>query len=196
MLSSKMASDYPCLYNNSWFLVFFHDSSFGKFESKREGAYSLKKNKFSVLKNIDDSFKINGVFEFLLKYPNATGQNHWTQTVSPAYAQPNTENGYVPINISWRGDGFQGLSLSNSSTAYIDGSPFHPHNFFAIGSMYNCGYLPSFSWGNDNVRYYQVFLWMRVNDPSLIRKLFGFCTVVYKKQKINACYLSLLFIIS
>ena len=192
-----MKIDYENLYNGSWFLVFFHDSNFGNFKTNKEASFSLNKNKYSVLKRIDETFKINGVFEFLLMYPNATGQNHWTQTVSPAYAQPNEENGYKEINVSWTVNGFHGLSLSNASKAYIDGSPFEATCYYAIGSKYTeFTYLPADTWGEDRKRFYQVFLWLRVNEPLLIRKLFNMCTFGNRKRSFNPFRISLMIIIS
>ena len=181
-----MSIDYENLYNGSWFLVFFHDSNFGQFKTNKEASFSLKKHKYSVLKRIDDTFKINGVFEFILKYPNASGQNHWTQTISPAYAKPNEDNGYKPIDISWTSYGFHGLALSSDTNTFIDGSPYESTWFYAIGDK-NTGfpYLPSYSWGDDNKRFYQVYLWMRVKDPLLLRKLFSTCTIRIKKRSIN-----------
>ena len=190
-----MLNDYPELYNNSWFLVFFHDISYGHFLNKKEASFSLKKHKYSVLKKIDDSFKINGVFEFLLKYPNATGQNHWTQTVSPAYANPNTENGYAPINVSWTDYFFHGLAISNQTYSYIDGSPFHDSWFYSIGKFSCEEYLAGPTWGTEQKRYYQVFLWMRVNDPHLLKKLFSICTIPHKRHAFNSFTISLLFLI-
>ena len=190
-----MAYNYPSLYNDSWLLVFFHDSSIECFKDKKEASYSLKKHKYSVLKKIDDSFKINGAFEFLLKYPNATGQNHWTQTISPAYAQPNVENGYIPINVSWKGNSFHGLSLCSLSCSYIDGSPFSEDTwFYSIGMISSKpAKIPAYAWENGDKSFYQVYLWLRVIDHSLIRKLFNtrsFGVCRSGVNKLNVCILT------
>ena len=169
---------YPDLYNDTWLLVFHHNTLHGMFKSKTHAKYSLDPNKFSLLKRIDDSFKIDGKFEFLLKYPNLTGYNHWTQTVNPIKAQPNTENGYVPIEIKWDNNFWHGLSLSNHVTSYLDGSPNADTWFYSIGTNeYNTNeFIPGSDWVVDGKYLKEVNLWIKVTNNFVARKLFQICT--------------------
>lgn len=159
---------------SEWILIFHHDSTFGMFSRYSEARYSMNKNKFSVIGRIDDSFKINEKFEFMLKYPNISGQNHWTQTVNPIHAQPN-----VLVNDTWFSNNWHGLSLSNDKeSTFIDGSPFNSDTcYYAIGCMYKSLYIPGPEWSLEGKQFTQVDLYIKVNDMTLVSKLFNRCTV-------------------
>ena len=58
---------YPVVDNNTWLLIFHHYSKNGYFNSHKEALYSIKKDKFSILEKIDDSFKIDGTGFFAKK---------------------------------------------------------------------------------------------------------------------------------
>ena len=156
--------------NRKWLLVFRHkfETNADLFSKESEVLFHESKNKFSILGAIDESFRSNGVYEFLLEYPEVEGFNHWTQTKNPATCPPNTENGYKGINITWNTYGWHGLSRSDpTSGAFIDGSPFSEGWFYAIGQNANWfNAIPAF------VNYYdpnytktcEVLLWIRISS--------------------------------
>ena len=163
--------------NNSWVLIFHHDSSKGFFSSKKEARYSLNPHKFSLLSRLNEGFKIEGRFEFLLKYPQFTGQNHWTQTVNPVEAQPNEDIGYEGINISWSINYWGGLALSSTERTLIDGSPYADTWFYAIGTVSSSypNQIPGPYWEYQGVSVINmVDLWIRVNNFALISELIEF----------------------
>ena len=123
------------VFNNSWSLVFHHEYDAGLFRSKRDALFSTKKGRFSVLGKINENFKVNGKFEFLLEYPPFSGYNQWYQTINPIHAKPNEENGYEEISCTWKVNEWHGLSLSNNTFCLIDGSPFGDTFFTRLDSF-------------------------------------------------------------
>ena len=159
--------------NRRWILVFYHNFSSDKdlFKNKTEALLTNQENKFSILGKIKPSFRINGRYEFLLEYPGIEGYfNHWSQTKNPVNAKPNEENGYKPINVSWEGLSWHGLSLSSSEGTLIDGSPYSGGWFYSIGLMKNWfNMIPSFvdfpslpEKEKEKYRTTQVKLWIRI----------------------------------
>ena len=155
--------------DSSWFLIFRHNiTEGGVFKSKEEAKFSLKKGKFSLLSKVDDSFKVEDKFEFLLRYPPYDGYQHWTQKTNPLYSPPGVENHYAPIQCSWSDSSWHGLSLSSDANTLIDGSPFDNTWFYSIGMVYLYNKLPGPRWeesitGGD---FNEVNLYLRLKDPS------------------------------
>ena len=117
-----------------WALIFHHESKYGYFLNERQALLSYDIRKFSVLSKVDDSFKIDGYFEYLLIYPDIDGYSQWKQSVNPIDAKPEQPNGYQNISFSWSdGNSFNGLSRSSEKTTLLDGSPFQNTWFYAIG---------------------------------------------------------------
>ena len=134
-----------------------------------------------MLSRIDDSFKIQQFFEFVLVYPELQDYLQWNQTVNPIHAQPNTDNGYQRIrNPFTDGYSFSGLSLSNSSATLIDGSPFEASWFYGIG-LYGIGLhaektIPGPNWVYNGKSLSEVRLYIKIIDTSLLGKLYSYCT--------------------
>ena len=161
-----------------WALIFHHNSTYGYF-TKNNVLNHYSTNLFSVLSNVDDSFKIDDKFEFLLKYPELQDYVQWTQTVNPIFAKHNESNGYVPKHYNWNYRyPFNGLSLTSSvNCALLDGTPNEPDWFFGIGAygyaLEKEGAIPGPFW-NDNGKYlHEVNLYIKVYNPKLLRKLYS-----------------------
>ena len=162
-----------------WALIFHHNSTHGYF-TKNNVLNHYSTHLFSVLSKIDDSFKVDGNFEFLLKYPELSDYAQWTQTENPIYAQPNTSNGYKPKHYDWNYEfTLSGLSLSSSThCSLLDGSPFLDSWFFGIGAYGNClveggdGAIPGPGWTFNGKYLHVVNLYIKVFDSKLIRKLY------------------------
>ena len=55
--------------SDTWVLIFHHNSSNKDFfRNKNEALFSTKKNKFSLLGRLNDDFKIDGKYEFIIEY--------------------------------------------------------------------------------------------------------------------------------
>ena len=170
-------------YGAQWKLVFYHNSIKGMFfSSKTEALNCNTTEKFSILRELDDRYQIEGLFEFLLEYPKHLGFNRWVQKNSPAIeAEPSTAKnitGYKPISISWPGRHWGGLSLSSSVYTLIDGSIGSSNYWFSIGSFSNYENFNTFPGpAYSMTEYYPVsecYLWVRIPDAThqlnIIRK--------------------------
>ena len=56
-------------YGATWELIFFHNSSNYEYFETEEAYFCNETNKFSIIGLIDDSFRYNGYYEYLLEYP-------------------------------------------------------------------------------------------------------------------------------
>ena len=120
----------------NWLKIFSHEMIENNyFTSEKELQLTNNDGKFSIIGAIDESFKVNGVYEFLLEYPIELPNefNHWNQTLFPlesADYEPDIE--YNPIEISWNIN-FYGLSRSDSTLTFLDGSKYS-NWWYAIGA--------------------------------------------------------------
>ena len=169
-----------------WALIFHHNSTQGYFkETNVLNHYST--HLFSVLSKVDDSYKIDGKFEFLLKYPELQDYAQWTQTINPIHAPPNEENGYEKKHYNWSYDyPFHGLTLSSTSASLLDGTPNPEHWFFAIGAyglyLDQDGAIPGPFWNYNGKYLHEVNLYIKVFDPKLLRRLYSSFTCQFKQK--------------
>jgi len=157
-------------YGSYWELLFYHNSSTGQLFSTNEEALLCDSTyKYSILSKLDDSFKINGKFEFLLEYPSVPGCNRWLQSINPlnnleGFSQK--AEGYEAINISWSGMFWGGLFLSKDPQTLLDGS-YQEYWWYSIGAK-NSYLSPKFP-GPDGTPVHVVFLWIRkIHSTSLV----------------------------
>lgn len=71
------------------YLLVFHQDTIEKdwFRSGEEFLHTNSIYKYSILKYINDDFKTNQVFEFIMYYPEAESYGHWTQELNPLEAE-------------------------------------------------------------------------------------------------------------
>lgn len=169
--------------NAMWARVFYHQCNEGAtlFTSLSEVLSTQTTDKYSRLNLLsDNSFKINGKFEFMLCYPNNNGYstyNRWKQTNAPQneYVARSSSGGkvtgYEAIHIDWTANYWGGLerfqeNSSSFTTTYIDGSVGHGNWFYAIGAAATHGYgIPSYDSTSSNVE-----LWVRIPDATVYSK--------------------------
>ena len=125
-------------------LIFRHylSSANDLFTSESEFLATNSKNKFSILGQIEknkEKYQKNGYFEFILEYPELKGCNHWLQSVFPTLAPAGSENGFFDLGSSYPGNDWHGLSRSQSSNSFLDGSPFHENWYHPIGQRSSYG---------------------------------------------------------
>ena len=140
-----------------WLNLFSHDCMDGKnnFENKSEALSCNKEGKYSILSELNQSFKIKGKYEFLLEYPELKIYNIWRQTNRPI-DEPEIGNSYVegfqPLTTLAPYHRWGGLCLTNDTSPYslLNGTPISVGNggyFFAIGlyktSSWNHGLIPT-----------------------------------------------------
>ena len=167
---------YKYEYGSKWMKIFYHNVEGGFFINENDVLYNNNENKFSILGYIDDTWKINNYFEFLLEYPEVIGCNIWKQSINPRFNSEIGDNqkaiGYIGINISWTLSNWGGLVKSNPGTdTYLDGSTGGiGYWWYSIGSFkpYSNG-IP----GPNDIVVTKVLLWIKVlnNDLIIISKL-------------------------
>ena len=171
-----------CDESDIWALIFHHESKYGYFSSKNQALLSFNIRKFSVLSRVDDSFKIDDYFEYLLIYPEISGYSHWRQTINPIFANPKEDNGYQNISFTWENaQKFQGLSISSDKSTLLDGSPFEDTWYYSIGSVMKSSEfayaIPGPQWKyNNSTLQYNVSLYIKIRDYSFMKKLYNFPT--------------------
>lgn len=159
-----------------WCRVFYHDAQgtdvrFSGIEEATETNINYpdgSKAKYSILSNIELFADVNGVYEYMLKFPKeSTTFNRWKQTSLPSES---TATGYEPVSLAWTNYDFGPLrkAVSASYTAYNCCS--HEKNwYYSIGTIGNWkGGLPAFSsTGIKN----QEELWVKMDIGKLSDRL-------------------------
>ena len=120
-----------------------------------------KANRFSKM-HLVDKFT-NGVYEFMLTYPETTGYNRWTQTSSPNAA---TVTGLNKIKTTWN-DHYGGIRRSSGACYYDCDTGGTWYGAIGQTSAWTTGkYIP----GADGNSYKQTELWVRIDQLSNLTK--------------------------
>ena len=167
-------------YNGSNFvLIFRHKYPSGGTFSVNECMKSLKKNRFSVIGSIDERFKINNNFHFLLEYPEFDAHLEWEQKLAITSDTNNVQA--IVYNASF--GSFYGLGQSES-TSYtcFDGSPKSPTEYW----WYSVGMINPYTGYNipgpvfNNSHYVkEVLLWIKfdkIMNLDVFPKIYFLCT--------------------
>jgi len=161
-------------YGSRWKLVFYQNTNGGVFFSQiNDGLFCDNARSYSILSNLDESYKFNGKYEFLLEYPAVTGYNRWRQSLNPINdieTNDKTAIGYEAVHIDWTAKFWGGLVRSSSSYSLLDGSAGTSHWWYAIGVITN-GYSPNFPGPaieglSDGTPVQEVYLWVRTTDMT------------------------------
>jgi len=154
-----------------WLLAFYHNSTGGVFfENHNEAINCDGLQKYSILSEIDERFKFNNKFEFLLEYPGRAGSNRWVQTLNPLFDQERKgykATGYANIWANWTVNSWGGLVKSlDSDCTLLDGAAGQtPFWWYSIGAICQF-YTPAFP--GPGVTVTQVRLWVRIPEKLLI----------------------------
>ena len=161
-----------------WHLVFQHNSQkAGFFGELSRAKYSHKNNLFSVLGRINDLYKINGYFEFILVYPELKDYIQFEQDKNPLYTK-NTDTFDCHIShFNWKHlQPFQCLTRSNFSKTLLEGQRTIHTWYYAIGLLKaETDYpdaIPGPGWNVSNTIIHEVSMFMKIIDKSLIRRLY------------------------
>ena len=124
-------------YNKTFMKVFeqnYNGEKSNMFVDNSEANFSLKRNKFSVLKFIDDNFRIstNNHFEFILYYKELNLIHHFSQNWSIHSTPVNGE--YSPLHTTNQVQLFVGLGPSNNDQSFIDGEVLSTDWWYCIGA--------------------------------------------------------------
>ena len=179
-------------FNGKPFLKIFYqftNSSSDFFNENDDFELINERNKFSILKHIDDRFKYNDYFEFLLEYPSLEGFNNWKQKIFPTKAEDPNSIGYLKENDSctWEGKEWGGLfKSSNFNASYLEGSVNTSLYWYTIGSKKSY-MVENFFPGpcfleSEGIKVQNVLLHIYI-PPNIYKKLFNF--TCYLKNKLN-----------
>ena len=156
---------------NIWLKIFHHKYPQGKlFTSDEECNLSLHENKFSVLKYIDETFKIDNYYKFLLEYPNEKRFVRWDQELSIM-----TKYSSVSAVVHTKGlSYFNGVAVSseNDKTCF-DGSPDSQINkwWYSIGTKVDYhGGFPGI-WNSADKETNEMSFWIMIKHVSDINKI-------------------------
>ena len=135
-------------YDNSfWLKVFSHfnaDGAFG-FEDENEAKYCINdEHKYSILSDINSRYRISGLYEFIIEYPELGTYNRWKQEDNPLDItediQSETVSKFDPIETKAQNTEWGGLIRTRndlngfpSAPSLLNGSPGSEGWFFAIG---------------------------------------------------------------
>ena len=164
-------------YNKTFIEILNQNIAKGKhniYSSKEEANFSLSRNKFSVLKYIDDDFKINDVYEFIIYYKELDIIIHWNQTKT--IHELNNDVGYMPIHVDSNIAYFRGLAVNEKSYgSYLDGMPSSGDWWYCIGATQTHSEngrtgmpgpkIPS------KIEVNVTSLWIRVDSFDILKKL-------------------------
>jgi hypothetical protein len=187
-----------------WLKVFEHNSTNETyFKNETEALYSLKKEKFSILKYLSRVNRFDSrYYEFFIEYPELAGFNRWRQRVNPLSVRSKTDVGFEPVELTWEGYVISGLALSNFDTAtFIDGCSNNTGIWwYSIGAYKSDENSDTFPgpriWDeNGNGIYYfyarRVKLWIRVKE---LEHLINYICTCYNTKISNYKVLYILFI--
>ena len=164
---------YSRFYGKS-FLLLYHLNATTEdfFANQAEALKSNKPDKYSIIGELDDSYKINGKFEFLLWYPHF--QNHWLQSSNPVNEHETnggsqTAEGYLGLDIGSSSNYWGGLVASSSTgQTLLDGSTYNTGWYYCIGPItYTNGRTFPAATIDDGI---EAALWVRAAAPRTCKK--------------------------
>ena len=163
----QVENRYYDLFNNQLFmLLFYHDSTKKPFWNNSIVKSNEDPSLYSILSSLNDNYKSNGKFEFILEYPKTESPSfpiiHWRQLKNPLEETPTDKNnqivrGFQPIHIDDKH--FVGLSNSFYSGTFLDGCNGSECWYYAIG-VNKSNYNPLIP-GPFEIKVSTVALWVR-----------------------------------
>ena len=163
----QVENRYYDLFNNQLFmLLFYHDSTKKPFWTNSIVKSNEDPSQYSILSSLNDNYKSNNKFEFILQYPVTESPLfpliHWRQSKNPLEETPTDGenqkvNGFQPLHID--NDYFVGLSNSMEPATFLDGCNGDGNWYYAIG-INSSSYDPLIP-GPVNITVSTVALWVR-----------------------------------
>ena len=165
------------------FLLIFYQNTFTNdvFKTESEFLETNSMYKYSVLKYINDDFKTDNVFEFILEYPEINQYGHWTQSKNPLEVEQDDDFNFQKINSTWINEiSFIGLHKSSSpSSSYLEGTDYVDSAgnkcwYYAIGQKvsWNINLLAGPYYAEKGQNIHQVYLWLKITNLKLLKRIF------------------------
>ena len=185
-----------------WRKVFYHNNTNGEhgFANEAEAKYCINDpNKYSILSTIDSRYKFDGVYEFIIEYPELGTYNRWQQKDNPLEIKEDLHSatvlGFKPIETYAGNPKWGGLSKTIYDSRFgwipclLNGIPSSTSWFYAIGQYKNIYWTI----GTGEKRFYsipsnrdpvsEVVLWIRTTrvntfNNAYMRKSFFLYTCI------------------
>ena len=171
-----------------WLLLFYHDVEMGGFFSDFNEArqcYTYEEGKYSLLYLLNNMYRINNKYEFLLEYPKKNLSNHWRQTKNPLKQMrgPRYALGYEEIDVQMNSSEWGGLFNIKSLKTLLSGS-YDWRWHYAIGVVSNeyVGCIPG-PGTNDKI----VYLWLMM--PTELKRCMLTNQLTYHSRLISLLWL-------
>ena len=170
--------------NSIWLLLFHHDVTIGDFFYSHADAlkcFNYTGGKYSIIYSLNNNYKINDKFEFLLEYPEINKSNRWRQSINPLYQsmiRGKNVTGYEPVDIQMSGRNWSGLYKVNSEQVTLLAASCNGNWFFSIGTV-NKQFFPYFPGPDFNSKI--VSLWVRIRretEKKRCHKIFRCCLIL------------------
>ena len=185
-----------------WVMIFHHKYPSGGLFSDEECLKSLHKHKFNVIGSINDRFKINSKYYFLIEYPSRGDYLQWEQSKEITHDESVDATVYNESFISFYG---LGSSYDTAKTCY-DGTPGDHKTdqwWYSIGTKngYNSTVaIPGPCSVRECIPLNEVNLWIKFDDIFVLKnlpKLRLRCTIFNKRKPTSSfSILASLFIVS
>lgn len=199
-MNKLLLNGYKVKHHNSsnFFLIFHHKYPIGGlFADDKECNESFKKNKFSVIGSIDESFKINNNFHFLVEYPKLDAHLEWEQELPiTSYTKDVYANVFNKSFLNFRGIAY---SDKYNETCF-DGTPNSEASWwyaFGIKNAFN-GNIPGPIFQQNDQGHIQVneaLIWIKIDNVDNIRKLPAIRMKCTMKQQCSNRKLILMFML-
>ena len=178
------------------FLLVFHHNTINSnfFNSYSEFLSTDSIDKYSILGFIDDDFKIDNSFEFIMEYPETSKYAHWKQDINPLEGERNEITCNI-IDKTWNEDPTNPFVCLHKSErinkTYVEGteglsSQVKPQYYYSIGlreTWYN-NHLPAYISSPTTSNIHEVFLWLKITDLNLLKKI-RIITCIYHKTSLR-----------
>lgn len=147
-------------WGRTWMLVFRHSTLKNvKYFTSANALLNNEEDLFSIIGKIDDTFKYNSKFEFLLEYPEKKAFVIWRQSKSPTTQRESGSfaEGFEPIHLIGDAVTFGGLQISsNTDYTKFDGDLRTANCYYEIGSYGK--YTPDIVGHNGLIKEVNVFV--------------------------------------
>ena len=156
---------------STWARIFHHNSRNYKFFKGKSAKFSLNKDTFSLLSRIDDDFKHDDMFEYILEYPEPKSILHWKQDKNPIYLKYNDEYNIEKLDKTESFGLFYGLTLSKYASTFLDGTSIVNLSHYSIGAYTSWPSPNTFPGPCSSSGYTIANLYIRIWNEALFNKL-------------------------
>ena len=121
--------EFRTFHGYQWLKLLYHNmTNFVGFANEDEAKNCNTENRYSILGELNESFKTNHKFEFILEYPEFDEYLQWRQTNNPLEEEENGTDvqGFHPIHTDPPSSHWGGLALTKGSGkpyCFLNGTP-------------------------------------------------------------------------